>query len=66
MAGASTGTIFDNPYFALERPLFRKIAEFSNTSLSILLVIVAALIVVAAFKFKPLEKAVLLAWLTLP
>ena len=65
MAGA-TGTMFDYAYFAPERPLFRRIATLSNVTLTVLLIIVAALVFMAAFFFSPLEKAVLFAWLTLP
>lgn len=64
--GAPTGTVFDNPYFALERPAFRKIAAFSDHTLTVALVVIAALVFLAAFRFTPTQKAVLLAWLTLP
>jgi len=66
MSGASTNTPFDWAYFAPERPAFKAIAQWSDRTLTVLLIIVAALIFLAAFRFKPLEKAVLFAWLVLP
>ena len=65
MTGVS-GTIFDNAYFAPERPAFDKIAQWSSTTLTICLVAVAVFIIIAAFTMRPLEKAVLFAWLVLP
>ena len=66
MAGAPSGTIFDWSYFAPERPAFAKIAQLSGLALSVCLIIVAALVFLAACLMRPIEKAVLLAWLVLP
>jgi len=65
MAGAS-GTIFDSAYFAPERPAFNAIAKWSSASLTICLIAVAVFIILAAMTMRPLEKAVLFAWLVLP
>lgn len=67
MAGApATGTMFDWAYFAPERPAFRAIASWSNEALTACLIVAAALVLIAALTLKPLEKAVLFAWLVLP
>ena len=66
MSGASTGTPFDWGFFALERPAFRHIAELSNGILTVLLIMIAGAILIAAFNLPTLWKAVLLSWLVLP
>jgi hypothetical protein len=65
---AATGTIFDNPWFAFERPAFRSIMAQSDAVLTALLLIAAIVIMLLAFnpKTPPVLKAVVLAYITLP
>jgi hypothetical protein len=67
MAGP-TGTIFDSPWFTLERPAFEKLASFSELSLTMLLIIAALFIVWIALSpnVPTIVKAVTLAYITLP
>jgi hypothetical protein len=64
----SSGTIFDNPWFAAERPAFEKLAAQSDQTLTVLLLVGA--FVVAAIALlnpgRPLLKAVVLAYIVLP
>ena len=62
-----TGTIFDSPWFALERPWFKKIAAQSDEALSLLLLLGASIIIAIALRPNHvLVKAVVLAYITLP
>ena len=66
MAG-ETGTIFDSPWFALERPWFRKIASQSDIALTYMLIVAAAVILAIAVRPNhPALKAVVLAYVILP
>lgn len=64
----ASGTIFDSPWFVLERPAFAKIEAWSNTTLTWALLIGAGVIIWIALspKTSPLFKAVVLAYITLP
>lgn len=59
-------TIFDNWYFTLEKPVFDKIAGWSDAVLTILLLLIATIIVLAALSGKPMTKAVIFGWIVLP
>jgi hypothetical protein len=53
-------------YFAAEKPAFDAITKWSGGTLTACLCVAALFILVAAFTFRPFEKAVLFAWLVLP
>lgn len=64
---ADTGTIFDSPWFAAERPFFKKIEKASLPTLDALLIIFGlALIVLAFCKGHAVFKAVVVGWIVLP
>jgi hypothetical protein len=66
MAG-DTGTIFDSPFFALERPAFKKLLGLSDMWLSGVLILIAlVLLFVASLKGRPALKAVFVGWCLLP
>lgn len=64
----ASGTIFDSPWFTLERPAFQAIADYSSPTLSLLLIVAA--IILAYLALNPatpaLLKAVVLAYIILP
>lgn len=62
----ATGTIFDRPWFALERPAFERIANLSDPVLTFALIIAALGIIWLAMTDKTLLKAVMLGWILLP
>lgn len=64
----ATGSIFDSPWFALERPAFEKMVALGDTTLTILLLIGAVIVIWLALspKTPTLLKAVVLAYITLP
>lgn len=62
----ATGTVFDSPYFALERPAFEKMAEWSSGLLTFLLFIAAGVLAAVAIMGNTLVKAIVLAWVILP
>lgn len=67
MADPATGTIFDNPLYLPERPIFEVIAKWGDGALTVALLAVGLLIVIAAVQPKhPIFKAALFAWLILP
>jgi uncharacterized membrane-anchored protein len=68
MNAANTGTIFDSPWFALERGGFKSLSGLSDMLLTWLLIIGAIVILWIALnpKTPPLLKAVVLAYIILP
>jgi hypothetical protein len=64
----ANGTIFDSPWFALEKPAFDRLAALSDTVLTGLLIIGAIGVIGLALypKTPTLLKAVVLGWVVLP
>jgi hypothetical protein len=68
MTDAASGTIFRSPWFALERPAFDTIADWSESTLSMLLILSALVLVYIALnsRIPTIIKAVVLAYILLP
>ena len=61
-----SGTPADGYFFGPERSALQAFENMSSSALTVILIGIAALIFLAAFKLPPLWKAVLISWLVLP
>jgi hypothetical protein len=62
----NTGTIFDSPWFTLERPAFKAIASWSDVTISMALVVAAIALAWLAMSDRKVLKGIVLAWIVLP
>jgi hypothetical protein len=63
----NTGTIFDNPWFTAERPIFKRIQAQSEPMLDAALIILGLCIIMLAFwRGHAVIKAIVIAWIVCP
>lgn len=62
----ATGTIFDSPWFAFERPAFERILRWSDPAVTVGLLAIAAGLIWLALSDRTTTKAVVFAWCVLP